>query len=260
MGNTVENFKKTITEVFSICVDVLHVSRSLKTISQDLKLLALNGIVQAAKIGSSQGQSLITLSGFLSTLPTQIAPELEELVNIAGKLSREITLCSIAVRKMINYVDSLSFMINYIAKTTNQTAVISQSNIYSLKFLNNIENTDLIKYSDEMMKNNFKNIIQKDLAVISRINAYLLDSQGFIMTSRQKIEKIRRNGFIANYMGSNISIETSYLPKNQQNFNGLVQNIKAIVDSLNSKLDVLQTHLIESEKLLDNLIKFGILK
>ena len=69
-----------------------------------------------------------------------------------------------------------------------------------------------------------------------------------------------RNGFIANYMGTNISIETSYLPSNRQSFYGLVQNIKAIVDSLNSKLDVLLQHLIKSEKLLDNLIKFGILK
>ena len=162
MNDAEENFKNNITAVFGICVDVLNVSRSLKTISQDLKLLALNGIVQAAKNWKQpRGNLLITLSGFLSTLPTQIAPELEELVNIAGKLSREVTLCSIAVRKMMNYIETIQRIINYISKSSNNINIVSKINVSSMSFLTNIEKSDLVKYSDQLMGDNLKNIVKK---------------------------------------------------------------------------------------------------
>lgn len=49
-------------------------------------------------------------------------------------------------------------------------------------------------------------------------------------------------------MGSNISIESSYLSSGKKDFEALVNNIKNIVFALNDKLDQILEKLIDSEK------------
>ena len=97
MNNILEKYTTDIERVFNIGVEVLNGARSMRRISFELKLLAINGIIQAAKIGNNQGQSLITLSGFLSDLPSQIAPELNNLEQLTGVMAREITISSLRI-------------------------------------------------------------------------------------------------------------------------------------------------------------------
>lgn len=259
MNEAIKKYSKDITAVFGIGVDVLNVSRSLKSISLDLKLLAINGIVQAAKIGNNQGQSLITLSGFLSTLPTQIAPELADLETLSNQLAREITISSIVVRRFINYSMALEKTINLGVRESklhrNQTV-----NIYSTKVLQSLKNSRILAEFEPIRKENVLILAKKNLDLIITMNDYLFHSQAIIIKARKKIERVRQNGFVANYMGSNISIESSYLSSGKKDFEALVNNIKKIVDALNTKLDQILEKLIESEKLLSNLIKSGIIK
>ena len=259
MNEAIKKYSKDITAVFGIGVDVLNVSRSLKTISLDLKLLAINGIVQAAKISNNQGQSLITLSGFLSALPTQIAPELGDLENLSNQLAREITVCSIVVRRFINYSLSLEKTINSTLKE-NKKITKRTINIYSTKVLQSLKHNNIIINLEHIRKENIIILAQKNLDLINNMNNYLLRSQSLIIRARKKIERIRQNGFVANYMGTNISIESSYLSTGKKDFESLVSNIKKIVNALNDKLDQILDKLIESEKLLSNLIKSGIIK
>lgn len=259
MNEAIKKYSKDITAVFGIGVDVLNVSRSLKTISVDLKLLAINGIVQAAKIGNNQGQSLITLSGFLSTLPNQIAPELGDLENLSNQLAREITVCSIVVRRFINYSLSLEKTIK-IALKENKALATKSINIYSTKVLQGLKHSNVLSDLEQIRRQNIIILAQKNLDLIISMNNYLARSQAIIIRARKKIERIRQNGFVANYMGSNISIESSYLSSGKKDFESLVNNIKKIVNALNDKLDQILDKLIESEKLLSNLIKSGIIK
>jgi hypothetical protein len=259
MNEAINKYSIDITAVFGIGVDVLNVSRSLKTISLDLKLLAINGIVQAAKVSNNQGQSLITLSGFLSSLPTQIAPELADLEYLSNQLAREITICSIVVRRFINYSLSLEKTIISTLKEHNKTTS-RNINIYSTKVLQNLRNNNILSKLEPIRKENIFILADKNLDLINDMNEYLLRSQSIIIKARKKIERIRQNGLVANYMGTNISIESSYLLSGKKDFESLVNNIKIIVTTLNNKLDQILDKLIESEKLLSNLIKSGIIK
>lgn len=252
-------YKNSISEVFNIGVNVLNVSRSLKNISLDLKLLAINGIVQAARIGDNQGQSLITLSGFLSSLPAQIAPELEDLEKLTGNLSTQITISSIAVHRFILYSLSLENILKGISRN-GKTKIEDNLNIYRAVDLERIEHNAYLQGVDGLLKSNIIYLAKVNLKLIKELNELLLKSKTTIILSRNKIERVRRNGFIANYMGSNISIESSYLQKSQQNFGDLVNNIKQMVDALNERLDIILDKINDGEKLLTKLIKSGIIK
>ncbi len=258
MNEEIQKYSKDITAVFGIGVDVLNVARSLKTISLELKLLAINGIAQAARINNDQGQSLITLSGFLSTLPVQIAPELEDLEELSNQLSREITICSIVVRRFINYSLSLEKTIE--SSLDEQNKSIIKLNIYSTKILQSLKHNTILSNIDSIRKENIIILAEKNLDLINNMNEYLMRSLSIIVRARKKIEMIKKNGLIANYMGTNISIESAYLPSGRKSFNSLVNNIKSIVNILNGKLDKILDRLIESEKLLSNLIRAGIIK
>lgn len=255
MTNDLMKYKEDVTKVFGLGVDVLNVARSLNTISFDLKLLAINGIVQASKIGNKQGQSLITLSGFLSSLPVQIAPELSDLEELSRELSTQITITSIAVRKFILYSNGFYRVISKLKNSTN-----SSVNMLSSRELNKIGNSPYIKLANDEQKQNLEFIAKTILKIMSDLNELLSSSQIIISRSKMKIEKIRRNGFIANYMGSNISIESAYLTRKNKNFDDLVNNIKEIVNTLNMRLDDIMDKINEGQKLLDSLINSRIIK
>ncbi len=259
MNKGIKKYMQDITQVFALGVDVLNVSRSLKTISLDLKLLAINGIVQAAKIGNNQGQSLITLSGFLSALPQQIAPELADLEGLTNQLARQITICSITVRRFVNYSITLDKTIK--SAFVKKIRVDSKDlNIYSTKVLLRLKHLPALNELEPLMKENVLLLAQKNLDLMLVLNNYLFSSLARIIRTRKKIERIRQNGFIANYMGTNIAIESAYLYSGKKDFEALVSNIKNIVIALNDKLDAILEKLIDSEKILSNLIKLGIIK
>lgn len=260
MNIKLEKYKNDITDVFTLGVEVLNVSRSLKSISLDLKLLAINGIVQAARIGNHQGQSLITLSGFLSDLPVQIAPELKDLEDLSNRLSKEITIISITVRRFMLYSMSLYSFTKKLIGSYNKNLKDVDINLMNSKELMEIERNPLFRHSSELEKENLRILAQKNLSIIRSLNKLLSASEITINSSRNKIERIRRNGFIANYMGSNILIESAYLHGTNQNFNDLVNNIHNIIVNLNEKLDAILEKIDESSKLLKNLINTGIIR
>jgi predicted transcriptional regulator len=70
---------------------------------------------------------------------------------------------------------------------------------------------------------------------------------------QEKIESIKRNGVIANYMGTNILIESSYLDESRGNFESLVDNILKIINNLNEYLDAMNDSIIKAKNIIKNL-------
>lgn len=257
MDNNLSKYKKEVVKVFGIGVDILNTSRSLRTISQDLKLLAINGIVQAAKIGNNQGQSLITLSSFLSDLPGQIAPELLELEEFSSKLAYKITICSLAVKRFMQYSQTLEIIFGSILETKDKNKSKIEVNLLKSKELMKIKNNKLLDNVAEPLKGNIISLAKKNVLLLEEINELFAEIQSSMQKAVNMTERVRRNGFIANYMGSNISIESAYLSRGQQNFDSLVASIKKIVEMLNEKLDIILNDLNDVAKSIDNLIKSG---
>jgi len=255
MRKVVDKYMSDITQVFSIGVDVLNGARSLKGISLDLKLLAINGIVQAAKIGSNQGQSLITLSGFLSDLPIQIAPELDDLESTTSKFARQLTICSIAVRRFMHYSIALKKFLDRILKKNNSTYNSNDFNLLDVRMLSKLHTHHAFANLDPIDRDNLKFLASKNMEIVEVINDFLYDAHNSMTRASKKLDSIKRNGFIANYMGSNILIESSYLSSDQKSFSGLVNNIKGIVKILDEQLQMITENISKGDNIVTTLIK-----
>ncbi len=254
MADLFATYSKNISTIFAIGVDVLNGSRSLKNISLDLKLLAINGIVQAAKIGTNQGQSLITLSGFLSDLPVQIAPELKELENISSNLAQEITMSSIYVKKFIQYTVTLSKYIDAVLKPLKTSYTSSDFNLLSVRELERLHRHEVFTKLEKHQLDTMRYLTENNITTLKKINEMLFDGHTSFMKARTKIDNINRNGVIANYMGSNILIEASYLSDDQRSFEGLVNNIKKIIETLDTSLYSIQEMIVKGDNTLTAMI------
>jgi hypothetical protein len=237
-----------INKVFLIGVNFLNVARSLKSISLDLKLLAINGILQAAKIGNQQGQSLITLSGFLSDLPNTIAPELEELEKTSYYFSKNITECTISFRKFYQFTSSLE---NYYDDMQKNSHFLRNLTVISLKDAFEKSNQIELYIDDHNKIVNLKRLVANNYKLLEHVNEFLEATKKDLKKSRSIIERVQRNGFIARYMATCISIESSYLRGSIVDFTSLVQNINNMIDELNLKLDSIIQNINEGETLVD---------
>jgi len=247
-------FREDISIVFKKGIEILVLSRALKSISLDLKLLAVNGIVQAGKIGSAQGQSLITLSGFLSDLPIQIAPELEGLEAVSSDLSRQLTITSISIVRFLFYSNSLASLLDDILIKNKSSFRSTDFDLLNTQELNKLSKHPLFAKVSPEEKRNIDLIAKVNINITNRSIEMLNKSLDLLAKAEQKIINLKRNGFIANYMGSNILIESSYLSTDQQSFIALVTNIRNIVERLNSNLDLMNNDIKSAQNYLKYII------
>jgi hypothetical protein len=254
MSQQLSKYREDISKVFQLGVEILKNARALKGISLDLKLLAVNGIVQAGKIGSAQGQSLITLSGFLSDLPVQIAPELEDLELITTNLARQLTISLIAIIRFLFYSNSLGISLDRILIASNSSFRSTDFKLLNMRELATLSKNELLTKTDEMEKLNIDQIAKVNIGISEKTNVMLDKSLDLLNKAEAKIQNLKRNGFIANYMGSNILIESSYLTTDQKSFQALVANIRGIVKRLDTNLDAMLNSIQDAENILKSVM------
>jgi hypothetical protein len=259
--NILQVYLSEISKIFDIGVNILNGSRSLKRISLDLKLLAINGIVQAAKFSNNKGQSLITLTGFLSDLPKIITPELDDLEAISSHIARQITFCTIKVTRMIKFSSSIYKILSkagdksyYSSKSFDITSDINLLRTKELKILlNNLESSDLNFHQIKSIKL----IIGQNTILLNQISDSMKSIKNLIITTEKKIDRIHRDGFIANYIGSYISIESSYLRGGRSMFDGLINNINNMYKKMDDSMNSILNHTSRGKDILTNLIQSG---
>ena len=256
MNDNLKKYSEELLIVFGNVIDILSRSRSLVNVSQELKFLAMNGIIQASKISSKKGQSLITLSGFLAELPNLIKPELNNLEFLAYKLSRLVTICSMNVKRMLQYSGTL--MKFY--KQTNSRIIASQ--MMGIDFLNSKEfynTTNNIRnhLNGTLDIDRAATISSKIIGLQGNIGDTLLEAKTTMLSVKNTIIGIRRYGMIANYMRSYLSIESAYLSVGQNNFSGLINNIKVVFDVLDERLKTIEDIVYDGEVHISNLTKRG---
>jgi len=252
--NQLTKFRDDISIVFKKGIEILVLSRALKSISLDLKLLAVNGIVQAGKIGSAQGQSLITLSGFLSDLPIQIAPELDGLETVSSELSRQLTITSISIVRFMFYSNTLSYLLDDILINNKSSFRSTDFDLLNTQELNKLSKHTLFEKISNEERRNIDLLAKVNINITNKALEMLNKSLDLLNKAEQKIMNLKRNGFIANYMGSNILIESSYLSTDQQSFIALVNNIRNIVERLNNNLDLMNNNIKSAQNYLKYII------
>jgi hypothetical protein len=254
MATKIEYYQSAITKLFKHGIDILHNSRELKGISSELKLLAINGIVHAAKNNNNEGRSLITLSGFLSDLPLKIAPEIDELELKTSILSAELTSCSMLIKRL-NQFSIVIFESMLLHSETKYHHDIRSLDFLDNKTLEKVLTLPFMKNMKQIQKNNIKIVASKNIILIENLIKSFASINNNMNSIKISIERASRNGLIAQYMGSNILIEASYLHGDKSNFTSLVDNIKSLVSNLDNKLNTISDKLSLSVSIISTLIK-----
>jgi len=135
---------------------------------------------------------------------------------------------------------------------------LNDVNLLKSKEIKEIITSNAFSEENRILKENIIQISKNNIDVMNSINDMFIATQGTINRARQTIERIKRNGFIANYMGSYISIESSYLAGGRQKFSGLVNHIKDMYAMLIKNLEEIEEKIEEGDFLLKNLVKSGI--
>ena len=249
-----KEFNKEISEVFVTGINILNKARALKDVSNELQLLAYNGVVLASKISSDQGKSLITLSRFLSELPDQIGPELMELEKRASILACNLTNCTLEIKKLYQYVLAIEKWYNMNFQKFNKNFALKKSNGKLSIDINELNQIFSDSNTNKSEKNNIEIISKKIDDLWEQVEIYLSEIRNSFNLTENTLERIKRNGFIAEFMSSNILIESANLNSEKSNFISFVENINNIIKKLYESLENINTKIYSGKNSL-SLIK-----
>ncbi len=253
MSFVLDNYEQKISEVFTSGINILNLSRSLKGISSELQVLAYNGVVLSAKIHTNQGKSLITLSRFLSELPSKIGPELKELEERASVLADELTLSSLKIKKIKLFSSALDGIIANIFKERKLNNYFDNIDYFDNSQINGLLNSSVINESDESLKTAIFAVIRTNQQVIKEISEHFFQVKIAFGNTSVTAQRIKRNAFIADYMGSNILIESAYLESHQKNFKSFVEDIERIINKLENNLEEIENRIKSGSQKLSKL-------
>jgi Mg2+ and Co2+ transporter CorA len=155
--------------------------------------------------------------------------------------------------RVLFYTDTLENYINQLLANQNTSFRGDDFNLLNIKELKKLQSNELFSESPKTSLMNLKYLTQNNINKINQIHNKLISSRSLLDKVGEKIEDIKRNGFIANYMGTNILIEASYLNEYQDNFNSLVENILNIINNLNKFLDIINNSIINAKNIIQNL-------
>lgn len=253
MSLVLQNYRKKISEIFSYGINILNMSRSLKNISSELQVLAYNGVVLSAKIHTNQGKSLITLSRFLSDLPAQIGPELKDLEEKASILANELTLGSLKIKKSMQYSGTLDKIISGIFNEKGLSNYFENLDYFNTSKVNEMLEYRAIRDARESDKQTLSKLISTNNTLFKEISEHFFQARMSFSKTLITAQRIKRNAFIADYMGSNILIEAAYLESHQKNFKGFVEDIENIISKLSNNLEFIEERINFASKELSKL-------
>ncbi|MEQ9502197.1 MAG: hypothetical protein RIT81_35330 [Deltaproteobacteria bacterium] len=92
------DLNQRVNRIFGVCVDVQNSARPLLELAFQMRLLARNGVVHAAKLGREEGGSLSVLTQFLSELPNEIQPIVEQIDAKCRDVAEAVSRCTHVIR------------------------------------------------------------------------------------------------------------------------------------------------------------------
>jgi hypothetical protein len=196
----------TITQLFSVSVDILNAARALDTMGFELHLLACNGVVQAAQMNhgaeaahAGEGQTLLALAEILSHCPRQIAP------------GGDAGAATLAARL--------------------ETAPLGEEG--GLVVLQQLaDGLDI----DPVVRANVRLIAQRCAAALRELGDLLDDTGTCLRQTDGMLHGIGRIAGTVHYLGINVAIEAAHCDRRGENFRQLAADIQATVDGFEQKL------------------------
>jgi len=245
MNYELEFFKEKLKSLFLMSVELSFKTRNLQDVGKKLNVLSLNGIVLASKINGTQGYSLMTLTGIVSTLPQILLPLLDNLNENSQNLSNTITKCSLPLRRILLLEDSLRILC-----TRNE----------ELYYMNSIKfNSFIILDEKENIDVNSSKVIANSCSkIFNGIEQVLREISTFVSVISSSLKELKSFLKRVKHIATGIVIESAFLKENKEKFIVLVNNINDMMDSLEDLMDNFIKNINKSDDILFDLKSTGI--
>ncbi len=245
--------KTDINKLFGICMDVVKFARIMDTMVYEMQLLALNGVVHAAKVPGHEGRPLLALGQVLTDLPEKIGPEVRELEGWCTQVAKNTAKCSDLVRR---YYQQIMCLVS---------TVLKQVTSDDIPFLREMADMNLSRASDvaKFMKHPFFErlppIIYDNLQRLShqcQVNhgetiQLLRESIQCLGKAKLASENIKGVGTTAQYLSLYIKVEAAYLSEKQDNFNNLAYTLNETIERLESNFNNMKDAIAQGSNALE---------
>ena len=250
-------FKRNTNQLFGICVDILNVGRSLQQLSLSMQILAINGVVQAAKVGDGKGRPILALVEILNHTPGEIRPEVEAIERLCAKLARLAAHSSNIVWRYYQLVGSLLATIPREHGSSSPTNTVA---IPDLQFTTPDDLAQLMAHPSFQMgepleRNNRQSIAAICQTNLTELHERLRDALGCLDDTRQALHGLETIGLTARYMAFCIASEAVGLGDAGMNFKNLATEIGQAVDELNAKTHTMKSSIDGGLDMVELLLK-----
>lgn len=250
-------FKRNINQLFGTCVDILNVGRSLQQLSLSMQILAINGVVQAAKVGGGKGRPMLALVEILNHTPREIRPEVDVIEHRCADLARLTAHSSSIVWRYYQLINGLLLAMPRGHRFSSRT----DAEVFpSLRFTTPDDITTLMTHQSFR---HGESLEQDNLRTIGRIcQINLTDLHERLRQTLHCLEEISRAlhglemiGLTARYMAFCIASEAAALDDAGLNFKNLSTEIGRAVDDLEAKTHTMKVSIESGQELVESLLE-----
>lgn len=254
-----DQFMTDINSLFRICTAVTNFARSMNAMVREIELLAMNGVVHAAKITEGQGKPLLALGEILTDLPRRISPEVRELETWCNQVAKNTAKCSDLVRRFHQHLSCLLVML-YRESRSEDFSTIERLAALNLTRASGI--ASLVKglqweKMPPLCQANMKFLAAQCQTNIAETTRLLKASDHHLKRAHLSAENIKALGITARYLALYISVEAAALREAQSSFQNLASTINGIIDRLEQQFKVMNQTIAEGCDLLRRLSQEG---
>ena len=256
--NTTHNmaaYKTTISQLFRICMEVMTFARAMNTMVYEMELLAMNGVVHAAKVSDGQGKPLLALGEILSDLPSKITPEVRELESWCAQVAKNTAKCADFGR---HHYQQICCLVATICRYSEEGQFancedLSRLNLTQPSDINTLMKSTLFDGAPRLTRDNMNFLANRCEVNSAEITQLLKHSAQCLGKGKMAAENIKGIGTTARYLALYICIEAAYLSDKQASFNNLAKTITETIDQLDEQFKSMTDVLLEGELLLQQL-------
>ena len=257
-NNTTHNmaaYRATISQLFRICMEVMTFARAMNTMVYEMELLAMNGVVHAAKVSDGQGKPLLALGEILSDLPSKITPEVRELESWCAQVAKNTAKCSDLGR---HHYQQTCCLVAGICRYAEESQLANCEDLTRLNLTRSADITTLMKNSlfdtvPSLPRGNMNFLANRCRSNSAEITQLLKHSAQCLGKGKVSAENIKAIGTTARYLALYICIEAAYLSDKQASFNNLAKTITETIDQLDEQFKSMTDILLEGELVLQQL-------
>lgn len=257
MHDVLSLFKRNISQLFGITVDILNVGRSLQQLSLSMQILANNGVVQAAKIPGGKGRPMLALVEILNNTPKEIRPEVAALEHLCAGLAKVTASSSNIVWRYHQLIASL------LSAMAHGRSASTSSNLDSLSHLRFTTPADIVQLTHHpsfaaagaLECENRQFVVNLCQANLAELHERLKEALRYLGETQQALGGLKMIGLTTRYMAFCIASEAAGLAEAEANFKNLAAEISSVVDDLDHKTRAMKDAIEHGQELLGLLLK-----